>query len=83
MISDSISLLEIWEINMLSLGTLELGISLLIDVVSLYVSDIWVDNISDSNSLLEIWELDILGTFVLGISLLNDSFVVSLYVSDI
>ena len=83
MISDSISLLEIWELNMLPLGTLELGISLLIDVVSLCVSDIWVDNISDSSSLLEIWELDLLGTFVLGISLLNDSFVVSLYVSDI
>ena len=79
-VSDSISLLEIWEFNILSLGTFELGISLLIDVVSLYVSDIWVDNMSDSISLLEIWELDMLSLDILelGILLFNDIFVVSL-----
>ena len=49
-------------------------------MVSLLVSDIWVDNISDSTSVLEICELKILSLwmFELGISLLNDCLVLSL-----
>ena len=57
---------------MLSLCIVKLGISLLKDsfVVSLYVSDICIDNISDSIYLLEICELKILflGVFEFGIS---------------
>ena len=66
---------------MLSLCKLELGISVLKNSFdSLFVSDIYVDEVSDSISLLEIWEVNILSLckLELGISLVNDWAVVSL-----
>ena len=51
-ISDTNSLLDISELNILSLGKLVLGISVVNEVVSLLVSDMWVEIISDSISVL-------------------------------
>ena len=79
-VSDINSLLEICELNVLSLGIFELCISLNDNfVVSLKVSDIWIDEVSDINSLLEICELNTLsfGIFELCISF-DDSFSISL-----
>ena len=80
---DLISLLEYSWVNVLSLGKLVFGISLIDSfVVSLYVFGIWVDEVSDKILLLENSCVNILslGKLVIGISLI-DSFAVSLLVT--
>ena len=79
-ISDSISVLEICELTILSLGWLEFGVSEVTEVVSILVFNISVEEISVINSVLISWEVLILllNKLELEIPVLSDSFVVSL-----